>query len=251
MLLTFFLLINISLKSQEKELFISYDYKINGQVLISAERSAVADLGMHLFATKKQVITRRLNGISPKYDNNSNMISKDSIYDYVVKEYNKNQLITTIEVGRDFVLLKEALDLFSWELCEETKTILGYSCNKATCTFRGRNYIAYFTREIPFKAAPWKFHGLPGVVLEVYSADYFVSWTAQSLEIRPYERKFELPFSGVETINWHQFTRFIKNLQQKRIEAYRNYHMANGSNFIIDSDVKKEILNTIEVFNFE
>ena len=29
-------------------------------------------------------------------------------------------------------------------------TVLGYTCHKATTRFRGRDYIAWYTEEIPF-----------------------------------------------------------------------------------------------------
>ncbi|MDR1552255.1 MAG: GLPGLI family protein, partial [Prevotellaceae bacterium] len=55
-----------------------------------------------------------------------------------------------------------------WKITNETKEISGYKCQKATCSFRGRDYVAWFTREIPVKEGPWKFDGLPGLIVKVY-----------------------------------------------------------------------------------
>ena len=54
-----------------------------------------------------------------------------------------------------------------WQIKNETMTIVGYGCQKATCIFRGRNYTAWFTVDIPISQGPWKFSGLPGLILKV------------------------------------------------------------------------------------
>ncbi|MDO5665059.1 MAG: GLPGLI family protein [Bacteroidia bacterium] len=57
-----------------------------------------------------------------------------------------------------------------WLLTADTLTVLGYVCQKATTTFRGRTYEAWFTSEIPVKEGPWKLYGPPGLILKA-SAD--------------------------------------------------------------------------------
>lgn len=52
-----------------------------------------------------------------------------------------------------------------WKIEEGDTVILGYHCNKATCTFRGRTWTAWFTPEIPISEGPWKLDGLPGMIL--------------------------------------------------------------------------------------
>lgn len=52
-----------------------------------------------------------------------------------------------------------------WKISTETKNILGFKCQKANTSFRGRDYTVWFTTEIPGNYFPWKFEGLPGVIL--------------------------------------------------------------------------------------
>ena len=65
-----------------------------------------------------------------------------------------------------------------WELKDGNKTILGYKCQQATTQFAGRKYTAWFTMELPIDAGPYKFSGLPGLILEVEESDRFFVWTA-------------------------------------------------------------------------
>lgn len=84
----------------------------------------------------------------------------------------KNNIDKTITLtdkrGLFKFLYKEPNIKQNWKITDETKEIAGYECQKATCTFRGRNYIAWFTREIPVNEGPWKFNGLPGLIVKVY-----------------------------------------------------------------------------------
>lgn len=54
-----------------------------------------------------------------------------------------------------------------WKISNETKTINNYKAIKATCNFRGRNWEAWFTPDISFFSGPWKFRGLPGLILQI------------------------------------------------------------------------------------
>ena len=52
-----------------------------------------------------------------------------------------------------------------WNLEEGNKVISGYTCNKATTTYGGRDWTVWYAPEIPSTAGPWKFNGLPGLIL--------------------------------------------------------------------------------------
>lgn len=56
---------------------------------------------------------------------------------------------------------------FNWSIKKDKKEIGKYICQKATTKHRGRDYTAWFTSEIPVDIGPWKFHGLPGLIVEV------------------------------------------------------------------------------------
>lgn len=61
---------------------------------------------------------------------------------------------------------EEPVSDFGWELSEDTMTVCGYLCRKATCDFRGRKWTVWYAEELAIDAGPWKFCGLPGLVLQ-------------------------------------------------------------------------------------
>lgn len=76
----------------------------------------------------------------------------------------------------------EAMEPQQWEILPDTMTILGYSCQRAYCKWRGRNYNAWFSEEIPISDGPYKFFGLPGLIIKVEDSSGEYIWHLQSIE---------------------------------------------------------------------
>ncbi len=76
-----------------------------------------------------------------------------------------------INVSNKFVednyVYVDSLTTPKWQIQNETIAILNQQCQKATTTFKGRNYTAWFASAIPYKYGPWFFNGLPGLILKV------------------------------------------------------------------------------------
>lgn len=99
----------------------------------------------------------------------------------------KNRLdkeITIIDKGenRDNYKCIDKVEPQQWSITSDTLTILGYLCQKATTEFRGRNYEAWFTPDIPINEGPWKFYGLPGMILKVNDSEDLFSFEIIGLE---------------------------------------------------------------------
>lgn len=70
---------------------------------------------------------------------------------------------------------------FKWQLqADAPRIIKGYACQKAITQYGGRNYVAWYTTAIPIADGPYKFKGLPGLILEIYDTkkDYIFSLNA-------------------------------------------------------------------------
>lgn len=84
----------------------------------------------------------------------------------IFKHYNDKKIVFTDFVPFDFFLYEEELNNFSWEILNETRRLLGYTIQKAITNYGGRNWIVWFTPDIPISDGPYKFNGLPGLILE-------------------------------------------------------------------------------------
>lgn len=97
----------------------------------------------------------------------------------VYSNYKTKEYMVTYRLfgGKNVYVYKEPFPVIKWELVDEQKKILSYTCQKAIGTFRGRTYEAWFTPKIPIQEGPYKFTGLPGLILEIsdFKKDYVFS----------------------------------------------------------------------------
>ncbi|WP_431133469.1 GLPGLI family protein [Psychroserpens mesophilus] len=97
-----------------------------------------------------------------------------------------------------------------WKLVDEYTSVLGFRCQKATCNFRGRSYEAFFTSELPYNDGPYKFDGLPGLILKVKSLDGALEIKA-TLVTNVEEDVPNNPYDGLEhTISFEDYKKLYK-----------------------------------------
>lgn len=69
-------------------------------------------------------------------------------------------------VGMSLLTYKEPI-IKNWKLINESKIINTINCKRAEVTFKGRNWIAWYSPEIPLPYGPYKFSGLPGLIVKI------------------------------------------------------------------------------------
>ncbi len=138
---------------------------------IEADKSTFYNLEMHQNDSLllKQIENQMKMGGNMKVDIRTSVRKKNPM---VIKK--NKQTLVSINLGIDRYLVKEDQTI-QWNIEKETKTIEGYKCQKATTTYSGRKWIAYFSNDIPFINGPYIFGGLPGLIirLEDEKKDHF------------------------------------------------------------------------------
>jgi GLPGLI family protein len=105
---------------------------------------------------------REANGVIPKNFPHKKMRT------IVYSNYPQNATTVTDGFSSSDFIYNDGISLQKWCLLDSTKLVLSYVCQKAECNFRGRKWTAWFALEIPVNNGPWKFGGLPGLIMEVY-----------------------------------------------------------------------------------
>lgn len=79
-------------------------------------------------------------------------------------------------------LITDALPAIDWKISGDTATFGGLHCQKATAHFKGRDYTAWFSPDLPLHIGPWKLNGLPGVIVEAYDTKKEVDFKFDGIE---------------------------------------------------------------------
>lgn len=75
--------------------------------------------------------------------------------------------------------------------------------------FRGRSYKAYFTNDIPITIGPWKFNGLPGLIVYIEDEQGIYTWELTSI-------KENVDFHN----KVHKFSEFKKKNENLSYQSY-------------------------------
>lgn len=101
---------------------------------------------------------------------------------YVVKSFELGKLRHYDTSGLEKLVYEEPVCAMEWQVCDSTKTVLGYECVKATADYHGRKWTVWFAPEIPVQDGPWKFAALPGLILEAAAEGAQYSFIATGIQ---------------------------------------------------------------------
>lgn len=127
-----------------------------------------------------------------------------------------------------FVYQESASD-FNWELQEDTMTIRGILCQKAVSEYGGRTWIAWFSPEIAFSTGPYKFQGLPGLIVSVHDSQNH--WNFKIREIERPETGYIVSMDFFDTYKPTNKEKFFKDQHYYR-KNYIEIEEAKGKDFI-------------------
>jgi len=88
----------------------------------------------------------------------------------IYKNYTQGNICYAEHLLGNSLYYEEDLNIFDWILSTDTSTIGSFKVQKACCDFGGRHWIAWFATELPYPDGPYKFNGLPGLILSIHDS---------------------------------------------------------------------------------
>ena len=182
---------------------------------------------------------------------------------YVI-EINRDYLTYTESKGGIRWIYKEELS-FNWQLENEQRSIKGYDCKKATLDYGGRSWTAWYAVDLPLNVGPYKFKGLPGMIVKITDSKDHFDFELSQFEKTDQERRMTsyqaiAPEEKSEVTTRAAFNKFKTNYTDLSFNEKMNYlnrdtpgtvqmmiTNVDGSNKRVLSSNKKTKYNLIEV----
>jgi len=169
---------------------------------------------------------------------NMNSLPQPNSNNRILKQYSKNTLWSLNQVSGTTYQYSEKLKLMDWKIEDDIKIINTYKCQKATVNYSGRNYIAWFTSELPINDGPYKFSGLPGLIILLHDTKNQYSFELINFQKTNYLQSFDV-FNNAKIISKKDYKK-IRN-------AYINNPIVQmeGEGAVFSEETKRQIIKMI------
>ncbi len=114
---------------------------------------------------------------------------------FMKRDFENNTMVDAIEhVGKNY-LIEDDIEPIEWKIQNDLKEVAGHICMKAFTedTLKNQKIVAWFAQDIPIKAGPDRFSGLPGMILEVDINDGAMTITANRIDLKKLTTELDLP----------------------------------------------------------
>lgn len=111
----------------------------------------------------------------------------------------------------------------TWKILSDKQKIGKWDCQKAETYFAGRKWTAWFTSSIPLQDGPYKFRGLPGLIVKATNLNETISFelkAVQNIVKQDLDDDFEKQFNPTP-VTYQQYVKLYKNYLKDPIAGVR------------------------------
>lgn len=153
-------------------------------------------------------------------------VSKSIGFDYRLKrKINDDENVNYYSKSPLYYSVKTQDKAPKWQLHPDTKMIDNYKVQRATADFGGRSWEAWYTSDIAIPEGPYKFRGLPGMILEIY--DTKSNFLFQLVEIKKMPKSVDTS-TFLENLNQ---TKALPITEKQWVKLQMDYYKNPGKDF--------------------
>jgi GLPGLI family protein len=230
----FFLLLSVFANAQVNRFYYDYKYISDSTnkadvksdiMLLDIDKNGSKYYSREKFvsdSTAKADIAKQMKGGFGGSINIKKSMKPGMIFKIVTNAYPDYKISLSEKVGSTTYKIAEDQKP-EWKILSEKQKIGEYNTQKATTTYGGREWIAWFSTDIPFQDGPYKFYGLPGLIvkLEDKTGSHIMTLIANKKTVISSEEDLQLP--GVTMIGLGGKDIEVTKKQFKK--AWKDYQM--------------------------
>lgn len=137
---------------------------------------------------------------SKKYDRNLGYI--------IEKDYAKKSM-NFYERYKSVSLLIADAEIPKWEIKKEFAVINTLNCQKATANYKGRNWEVWFSKDYPISDGPYKFTGLPGLIVKM--KDTAADHEFNLIQIKKISNIYSLAPKNSKSVTSNEYKKYLAN----------------------------------------
>jgi GLPGLI family protein len=175
---------------------------------------------------RDSAIAQNMNsdGISLNMPISLNTFPQGKVRGIIQKNWRSNEVISYLSVNTDrFKIIQHIA--FNWHIQTETAMIQGKKCQLATVEYKGRKYNAWFTNEIPISEGPYKFGGLPGLIVKIEDTKKQHIWELTGIEKF---RNIKLNLSAYIPVTETQYKKAVEDYIRDPMSKIREFKQRYG-----------------------
>lgn len=207
-----------------------YEYQVKNDKGSSDATSTILQIGRNTATFSDYTAFQRDSAIACKASESdiqkfkAQEMRNDMFFDQsVLQNVPKGKTTVYSVITPNYYSYTEASLPINWIFTEETDTVCGYSCQKATGEYGGRTWTVWYSTEIPVPFGPWKLCGLPGLVLAAKDSEGIHQFTAITF------RKSNVP------MNIKPYANTIKTSREQFIKAKNKFEQNPMGNIPAES----------------
>lgn len=174
--------------------------------------------------------------------------AEDTLKRFINKNFEKNEIVFETErslVLRERKVYSDSLHNIHWIISQEKSKIDSFNCTKATAFYRGRNYTAWFDESIAINNGPWKFGGLPGLIILIFDDKKRVFWCLKKIE---FQKTGTFPILFPYDGNFASYQRDLKEAYVKRKRVMESHGTVTDPGCTSCTGSTTFRMNPIEIF---
>lgn len=254
LLITIFLTLSVSIFSQNQRFYYKYQFQTDSTDADSKREELMSldilDKGSRYYSEsvylndsvmnaefKKRVATNDLSAPINMSDEHRGVVRSK-----VIKSYPDFSITALVNVSMQDYQVSEMRKL-KWKILPDKQKIGEWNTQKANTEFAGRQWTAWFAEEIPIQDGPYKFHGLPGLIIKMEDASKTHVIQLEAIKKNVLARDYNVGFMGQEVkIDDKKLKSVYKAYWKDPVAGMRKMY-TEGTVLITDESGKKLDIN--------
>lgn len=134
------------------------------------------------------------------------------------KDYGSRTLWNNEHIQSKEYFVKDDLALMVWEITERDTLFFDKMCKIATTEHRGQTWVVFFTDAFGAMGGPWKFDGLPGLILYAENKTKNFIFQATQIEYTKETQILTNQMANAQSISWIDYTKLRKEADIRRLK---------------------------------